>query len=78
MGLVEKSINPKSKRYGNLGRWSPKDLAKTHENEGLEWAEMPEEIKRAMMPKGIKWAKEAPKGWNGSRKPKIAWVQAQR
>ena len=37
MGLVEKPINPESKGYGNLGQGSPKDLAKAHENEGLEW-----------------------------------------
>ena len=36
MGLVEKPINPKSKRYGNLGQRSPKGLTKAHENEGLE------------------------------------------
>ena len=39
MGLVKRLINPKSKGYGNLGRGSPKDLAKAHGNEGLEWAE---------------------------------------
>ena len=38
MGLVEKPINPKSKGYGNLGEGSPKNLAKPHGNEGLEWA----------------------------------------
>ena len=38
MGLVEKPINPKSKGYGNLGGRSPNNLAKTHRNEGLEWA----------------------------------------
>ena len=37
MGLVKRPINPKSKGYGNLGRGSPKDLAKAHGNEGLEW-----------------------------------------
>ena len=37
--MVEKPINSKSKGYGNLGWGSPKDLAKTHGNEGLEWAE---------------------------------------
>ena len=37
-GLVEKPISPESKRYGNLGRGSPKNLAKAHGNEGLEWA----------------------------------------
>ena len=39
MGFVEKPINPESKVYGNLGWGSPKDLAKTHGNEGLEWVE---------------------------------------
>ena len=38
MGWVEKPISPESKAYGNLGRRSPKDLAKVHGNEGLEWA----------------------------------------
>ena len=38
MGLVEKPIRPKSKEYGNLSWRSPKDLAKVHGNEGLEWA----------------------------------------
>ena len=37
-GLVEKPISLESKRYGNLGRGSPKNLAKAHGNEGLEWA----------------------------------------
>ena len=37
-GLVGKPINPKSKGYGNLGRGSPKDLAKVHGNKELEWA----------------------------------------
>ena len=37
MGLVEKPINPESKGYGNLGREGPKNLAKAHGNEGLEW-----------------------------------------
>ena len=37
-GLVEMHINSESKGYGNLGRGSPKDLAKAHGNEGLEWA----------------------------------------
>ena len=53
MGLVKKPINLKGKGYSNLGQGSLKDLAKAHGNEGLEWAGMP---------KGIKWAKEAPKG----------------
>ena len=38
MGLVVKPINPESKGYGNLGGGSLKNLAKTHGNEGLEWA----------------------------------------
>ena len=38
MALVEKPINLKSKGYGNLGWRSPKDFAKAHVNEGLEWA----------------------------------------
>ena len=37
-GLVEKPISLKSKGYGNLGWGNPKDLAKAHGNEGLEWA----------------------------------------
>ena len=38
-GLVEKPINPKSKGYGNTGQGSPKDLAKAHGNDELEWVE---------------------------------------
>ena len=37
MGLVKKPINLESKGYSNLGQGSPKDLAKAHGNEGLEW-----------------------------------------
>ena len=37
MGLVGKPINPKSKGYGNLDWENPKDLAKIHRNERLEW-----------------------------------------
>ena len=37
-GLLEKPRSPKSKGYGNLGRGSPKYLAKAHENEELECA----------------------------------------
>jgi len=36
---VEKPINPESKGCGNLGRGSPKYLAKAHGNEELEWVE---------------------------------------
>ena len=36
---MEKPINPKSKGYGNTGQGSPKDLAKAHGNDELEWAE---------------------------------------
>ena len=36
-GLVEKSINPESKGYGNLGRESLKELAKAHGNEKIKW-----------------------------------------
>ena len=32
-------MNPKSKGYDNMGRGSPKDLAKAHGNKELEWAE---------------------------------------
>ena len=32
-------ISLESKGYGDLGRGSPKDLAKAHGNEELEWAE---------------------------------------
>ena len=35
---MEKPISPESKRYGNLGWGSLKNLAKAHGNEGLEWA----------------------------------------
>ena len=38
-GLVEKPINPECKGYGNLRWGSPKDLAKAHGNEELEWDE---------------------------------------
>ena len=36
---MEKPISLESKGYGNLDREGPKDLAKAHDNEGLEWAE---------------------------------------
>ena len=45
-GLVEKPINLQSKGYGNLGQGNPKNLAKTHENERLEWVGMPKEMKQ--------------------------------
>ena len=45
-GLVEKPKNLQSKGYGNLGQGNPKNLAKIHENEGLEWAGMPKEMKQ--------------------------------
>ena len=32
-------ISLESKGYGDLGRGSPKDLAKAHGNDELEWAE---------------------------------------
>ena len=66
---MEKPINPESKGYGNLGRGNPKDLAKVHRNEGLEWArdaqgnEMGRGCPKNKMDQGsskaMKWAKEA-------------------
>ena len=53
-------VNPQSKGYGNLGRGSPKDLAKAHGNEELEWAEDAQ---------GNRTSRGCPKGWNGPRKP---------
>ena len=35
---MEKPVNLESEGYGNLGRENPKELAKAHGNEGLEWA----------------------------------------
>ena len=69
MGLVEKPINPESKGYGNLGWRNPKDLAKAHENEGLEWAGDAQKNKMGQgspqsdgisqgSPKVVKWAKK--------------------
>ena len=56
MGLVEKPINFKSKGYGNLGRGSPKDLAKTYGNEGLEQAEDAQKNKMGQgSPRAMKW-----------------------
>ena len=43
---MEKPINLQSKGYGNLGQGNPKNLAKTHENERLEWVGMPKEMKQ--------------------------------
>ena len=34
---MEMPISPESKGYGDLGRGSPKDLAKAHGNKGLKW-----------------------------------------
>ena len=66
---MEKPINQESKGYGNLGWGNPKNLAEAHENEGLEWARMPKEMKWAEdvqknkmaqgSSKAMKWAKEA-------------------
>jgi len=41
-------MNPKSKRYGNLDRGSPKDLAKAHGSKN-----------GPRMPKKRKWAEDA-------------------
>ena len=38
-------MNSKSKEYGNLGRGSPRDLAKAHGSKELEWAEDAQEKK---------------------------------
>ena len=53
-------MNPESKGYGNLGWGSPKDLAKTHENEELEWLNDAQ---------GDETGWECLKEWNGPRKP---------
>ena len=62
-----KPINPKSKGYCNLGRESPKDLAKSHENKELEWVE---DAQRKEMGRGcleaMEWAKEAQDSMNTS------------
>ena len=62
-----KLIKPKSKEYGNLGRRSPKDLAKAHGNKELEWAEnaQKDEMGRGG-PKAMEWAKEAQSRMNTS------------
>ena len=60
MGLVENPINPESKGCNNLGRGSPKDLAKAQRNEGLKWVEDAQRNKMGQgSPKGMKRAKEA-------------------
>ena len=61
MGLVEKLINPESEGYGNLGQGSSKDLAKTHGNEGLEWARMPKKMKRVEDAQKNKMGEGSPK-----------------
>ena len=62
-------MNPKSKGYGNLGRGIPKDLAKAH---GSKMGRLcPRKGNGLGMSKRMRWAKEAHKQWNGSRKPKI-------
>ena len=66
---MEKPMNPESKGYDNLGWESPKDLAKTHENEELEW------FKDAQ---GDETGWECSKEWNGPKKHKIAWLLALR
>ena len=59
-GLEEKPINPKSKGYGNMGQGSPKDLAKAHGNDELEWAEGAQgnEMGQGSL-EAMEWAKEA-------------------
>ena len=59
-GLVGMPINPKSKGYGNLGRGSPKELAKAHGNKELEWAEDAQ---------GKEMGRGCPNGGNRPRKP---------
>ena len=61
MGLVEKPISLESKGYGNLGQESPKDLAKAHRNEGLEWVGMLEEMKRTEVAQKNKMGQGSPK-----------------
>ena len=58
--LVEKPINPKNKGYDNIGQGSPKDFAKAHGNEELEWAEDAQgnEMGRGSL-EAMEWAKEA-------------------
>jgi len=58
--MVEKTINPESKGYGNLGRENSKDLVKAHENEELEWAKNVQKNEMGQeSPEAMKWAKEA-------------------
>ena len=61
MGLVEKPISLESKGYGNLGQESPKNLAKAHRNEGLEWVGMLEEMKRTEVAQKNKMGQGSPK-----------------
>ena len=62
-----KSINPKSKGYGNLGRGSPKDLTKAHGNKELEWAEDSQKDEMGQgSPAAMEWAKEAQNSMNTS------------
>ena len=67
-------MNPKSKGYGNLGRGSPKDLAKAH------WSKMGRGCSRKgnglRMPKERKWAEDAQKDEMGQGSLEaIEWVK---
>jgi len=67
-------MNPKSKRYGNLGRGSPKNLANAHGSKNgprmpkrRKWAE---DVQKDEMgqgsPEAMKWVKEAQNSMNTS------------
>ena len=58
-------MNPKSKRYGNLDRGSPKDLAKAHGSKN-----------GPRMPKKRKWAEDAQKDEMDQGSPEaMEWVK---
>ena len=69
-----KPIKPKSKEYGNLDWRSPKDLAKSHENKELEWAEDAQKDEMGQgCPKAMEWAKEAQSRMNTSPMIILHW-----
>ena len=59
-----------------MGRGSPKELVKAHGSAELENGQrMPKERKWAKdAQRGKKWDKGTHKQYNGSRKPKVAWL----
>ena len=62
-------MNSKSNGYDNLGWESPKDLAKAHGSKmGRGYLRKGNGLR---ISKRMRWAKEAQKQWNGSKKSKI-------